>query len=666
MTLVLWIQGLDLEFIGKVIRASFDFALLFALLSVALKIIFLTQRTRAVGAGLVIIALFAIIAEYMDLLVVSKLVDRMILISIFVAVLLFQEELRQLLMQLMDIFRRISQDEELTRVSRGLIPFRRRAPGTPRWFQCLRRTFERTVEVILDSSFRPKEQGQVKVLVRAVDRLSKLGLGALIVVDRQGDVNFSEKEGIVLNAELSEDLLHSVFIPDYQNPLHDGACVVRGNKVAMAACILRLSTNPDIPLHFGTRHRAAIGFSEVTRAIILVVSEETGGCTVCHLGKWKSFKPVDGRLPLASLTEYLTRELEVRKEATRAAQDSAVPHRSQGNTVRTVIAGLVAALFTLNFWWSEFRAEQTEQTFQIPVVYGLNSNLHALNGPRTVNVTFSGTQSRIDKLAEAIESDRGAANPGIVVTACFPDDEPGTCRTDISAAENFEAVELRVPQLRRRFAQAKPITETFDVSVIELERVTLPIAVRYEGLLGSNFVRTGENVSPESIEVQIPKGARWDSILTEGVDLTGQERTFRTEVGLRPVSILLPDGEYSVKFDKKVTVEVEIEARERTRVDVYLPIRVPGDIVEGNALIAEPAAVLTSFTLDSGVKFDTTGLGFEVVDEQLTGMRLDQPNQTREVLLDSRDLLRLLPEGVEFQSLAQSRIRVRTVPYSEP
>ena len=119
-------------------------------------------------------------------------------------------------------------------------------------------------------------------IVLAATTLAGRRIGALIVIERLEGLREYVENGILLNAELSYDLLINVFTPD--TPLHDGAVIVQNERIAAAACFLPLSTNPEVSKELGTRHRAALGISEETDAVAVVVSEETGGISVCFRG----------------------------------------------------------------------------------------------------------------------------------------------------------------------------------------------------------------------------------------------------------------------------------------------------------------------------------------------------------------------------------------------
>lgn len=110
-------------------------------------------------------------------------------------------------------------------------------------------------------------------IIRAVFYLSKRRIGALIVIERETGLREFIESGFRLNANLSKELLISIFMP--VSPLHDGGVIIYKGRVQTAGCIMPLSQNPYINKRFGTRHRAAIGLSEETDAVIIVVSEET-------------------------------------------------------------------------------------------------------------------------------------------------------------------------------------------------------------------------------------------------------------------------------------------------------------------------------------------------------------------------------------------------------
>lgn len=132
------------------------------------------------------------------------------------------------------------------------------------------------------SGMRSKGQNQSKKmiddLIFALQYMSKRKIGALIAVELQDGLADIISTGVPLDSDISNQLLINIFIPN--TPLHDGAVVIRDHRIAAASCYLPLSENNAIPKELGTRHRAAIGLSEVSDAVVLIVSEETGDISI--------------------------------------------------------------------------------------------------------------------------------------------------------------------------------------------------------------------------------------------------------------------------------------------------------------------------------------------------------------------------------------------------
>ncbi len=120
-------------------------------------------------------------------------------------------------------------------------------------------------------------------ITRAVQNMAKDKIGALMVIERQTGINDVIETGVKLDAQLTQQLIENIFVPN--TPLHDGAVVLRGDRIAAAGCFLPLTQNPNINKQLGTRHRAAIGITEKSDAIAIVVSEETGVISMADDGK---------------------------------------------------------------------------------------------------------------------------------------------------------------------------------------------------------------------------------------------------------------------------------------------------------------------------------------------------------------------------------------------
>jgi len=122
-------------------------------------------------------------------------------------------------------------------------------------------------------------------IVNACERLSKSKTGALLVVTKDYDLEIYKSLGETIDSELNENLLEAIF--HKESPLHDGAVLIADNRIIAARCILPVSDRQDIPPQLGLRHRAAVGITENSNAIAIVVSEQNGGISICNAGKLK-------------------------------------------------------------------------------------------------------------------------------------------------------------------------------------------------------------------------------------------------------------------------------------------------------------------------------------------------------------------------------------------
>ncbi len=123
----------------------------------------------------------------------------------------------------------------------------------------------------------------INEIVKATYELARTRTGALIVIERAVKLGDYEQTGIALDAKLTSQLLINIF--EHNTPLHDGAVIVRGNRITSATCYLPLSENTKLSKDLGTRHRAAVGISEATDSFTIVVSEETGGVAIAENGE---------------------------------------------------------------------------------------------------------------------------------------------------------------------------------------------------------------------------------------------------------------------------------------------------------------------------------------------------------------------------------------------
>lgn len=144
--------------------------------------------------------------------------------------------------------------------------------------------FGRSTQVFSQTQQVSDEEKLVEALVKSVVYMSPRKIGALISIERTQTLQEYISTGIPLDADISSQLLINIFIPN--TPLHDGAVIISGNKIATACSYLPLSESMAISKKFGTRHRAAIGLSENSDALTIVVSEETGGISITSKGEF--------------------------------------------------------------------------------------------------------------------------------------------------------------------------------------------------------------------------------------------------------------------------------------------------------------------------------------------------------------------------------------------
>ncbi len=161
---------------------------------------------------------------------------------------------------------------------------------------------------------RERVSAIVDILLRSVEYMSSRRIGAIVVMENETALQDVAETGTLLDARLTEPLIENIFFKG--SPLHDGATIIREDRVLSAGCVLPLTENPNLSKDLGTRHRAAIGISEVSDALVIVVSEETGIISIAQDGKLSRFldlKSVEKALLELYLKKYSQNESRVMK-----------------------------------------------------------------------------------------------------------------------------------------------------------------------------------------------------------------------------------------------------------------------------------------------------------------------------------------------------------------
>ena len=246
-------------------RNIVDIAVLTVLIYNLLKLVRHT-RASSLFKGIIFILAIALISDALEINALSWVLQQILSVGLVFVIIVFQPEIRRLLEQL------------------GRSKFARKLFGSPQK--------QRNVRMEL----------HVTEIVKALNDMSRKRIGALIVIERSTKLGDIIESGTVVDAEISSQLIENIFEPN--TPLHDGAMIISDERIAAAACILPLTDDYSISRELGTRHRAAIGITEATDAVTLIVSEETGIISMTREGKLTRY--LDTKSLNILLTELFT------------------------------------------------------------------------------------------------------------------------------------------------------------------------------------------------------------------------------------------------------------------------------------------------------------------------------------------------------------------------
>ncbi|NMC62884.1 MAG: TIGR00159 family protein [SAR324 cluster bacterium] len=261
-------MSLETDQIFSLLRNIADIAIVTFIIYRVLLIIKGTRAAPMLG-GLTVIVLLYFLAQPLGLVTLAWILGNFLSSIILVVVVIFQDDIRR----------------GLTKV--GLQPLFRRQGKT---------ALDKTLEDI----------------TLVATNLSRDRIGALIVIQRDIGLDEFLEDGTIIDSLVNRKLLYSLFLKD--SPLHDGAVVIDGDRIRAAGCVLPLSFNPDLDPNLGTRHRAALGLSERSDALIIVISEETGALSFVREGR--IIRNLDGAQLRDTLHRFLTpSRLDMEEEA---------------------------------------------------------------------------------------------------------------------------------------------------------------------------------------------------------------------------------------------------------------------------------------------------------------------------------------------------------------
>jgi diadenylate cyclase len=391
----------------------------------------------------------------------------------------------------------------------------------------IRRAIERFV---VWSAFR-KERTSVAssqttgVLIEAVRKLAENKIGALIVIKGKESLDRHIRGGVSLNGRISFPLLYGLF--DKESPTHDGAVIIEGERIDRFAVYLPLSQYVKEGSEAGTRHAAGIGISEVSDALVIIVSEERGTISVSEQGKLEVLGSA------AMLTDrinrfynYLQPEKGVKK------QFSWIRHNFGFKALSVVVTVILWMFFA-------FRAETIHRTFMLPVEWRNVPDSYMIDNPRQLEarVSMSGTERsfNFDPNMMVVSLDLGNVRDGV-------QDIPVTEKNLVNKPSG-----LVINQIDPRIIK---------IRAYALTEVELPVKVRTDRNLPENIHLKSISVEPDRIKVMVPKSRKdeYNVLHTEVLNL--DEITQNTTVHLK---VLIPEN---VKLSGDMTPSVKV------RVDV--------------------------------------------------------------------------------------------------
>lgn len=373
---------------------------------------------------------------------------------------------------------------------------------------------------------RPDVRTPIDIFTESVFDLAEKKTGALWVFPGKKSLEGIVRGGVVWEGLISREMLLSIFWN--HNPVHDGAAVITNDRVTHVSAILPLSRREDIPNHFGTRHRAALGLSEVSDALCVVVSEERGHVTTAVNGR------LDQIWDAAQLKESLRNHLGVARQT---------PGQLRRERLRGMVAAILSFVLVTATWIGFTTGVETLTTLDIPVEYTGRDDAYEIQYTSASNaqVQVGGSRPIIRSLRPEqikVQVDLGRAAIGSNSYPLTVDN------TKLPRGVTFKRIEP-------------------DQLIIELDRLLtkeLPVQVDWTGRLPEKRIVTEVTLSPETINVTGGTHAFADvtTLYTEKVPLEGTTASgeFETEV-------VLPPGISSIPRDERprVTVQYRVEQR---------------------------------------------------------------------------------------------------------
>jgi uncharacterized protein (TIGR00159 family) len=374
----------------------------------------------------------------------------------------------------------------------------------------------------------PQKQAKtpIDMIGESVNELSQQRIGALIVLPGKEDIAEVVQKGVPWDGKISTEMIKSVFWPN--NPVHDGAAIIRGDRITEVSTILPLTQRKDLPTVYGTRHRAAAGLSEMTDALIIVVSEERGTVTIAQKAELRTIH-TEKDLKLA-----LKRHQGIRENQTIYLKK---------RRVELVASAVVSFLIVFAVWFSISRGFDAIMAFDIPIEFAnRDPKLELLNTSATsVRVYVVGSRALLRSIRPEQIRVRMDLNKAVSGTTTF------------AITDDYLSIP---PGLTLK--EVRPMV--VDVTLDERTQKLLPVQADWTGKLPARLILVRSTITPPEMELMGPKTIldNTSTLYTTPIPLNDITRTGKTEA-----KVVIPSAFLTVKQVSKDKVVVEYEVTER-------------------------------------------------------------------------------------------------------
>jgi uncharacterized protein (TIGR00159 family) len=429
-------------------------------------VLFQGTNTFRVLVGIVLLWFFQHVASFLGLIVTSWAIEGVTAMAALIIIIVFRNEIRSVL-----------QAKNL----RGIVwGFSSKMDQTPN-------------EVVAESIFE----------------LARFKIGALIVIAGKNDYRDFIRNGVSLNGMISKEMIMSIFFPD--NPVHDGAVIINGDRIEQVGAILPLTSRQDLPSRYGTRHRASLGMAEKSDAVAVAVSEETGGVTIA---KGTGFSRIDSKKQL----------LKILKKHSGAGIEN-----SSKEKLKLIMAAVTSVLFISGIWYSFSSGMESLISMDVPVEY-----VNRKNDLEIVDTSFGSVRITLGGSGALIRSIKPEQMKVIL-----------DLRNAVSGANTFTITNENItmpPGVILKQLMPQDIDVILDTTI----KKRLPVQVDWTKKLADHLILERVALSPDTVEVVGVREILKDisTIYTERIplDKLTESGEMTVKLALHPASLAVASG----------------------------------------------------------------------------------------------------------------------------